>query len=63
MIKEDDGWKSYRHRRHLRKLEPEHDPFKITNLNDVDEIADDEIPDVDRHSEVGKSRKQRNSNW
>ena len=57
VIRKDDGWKSYRHRRHLRKLEPEHDPLENTNLSEVDESDDDEIPQLDRHSEVGNSRK------
>ena len=33
----------------------EHEHFKITNINDVDENADDEILDVDRHFDIGKS--------
>ena len=64
VIEKDNGRAAIRHRKFLRKLQPEHDPFNITNLqaNDVGEdTADDEILDKDRHVNVGKSRKQRNS--
>ena len=62
VIEKDNGREAIRHRRFLRKLQTEHDPFKITNLNDGDEdTADDEILDDDRHFNVGKSQKQRNS--
>ena len=56
VIEKDNGREAIRHRKFLRKLQPEHDPFNITNLNDVGEdTADDEILDDDRHVNVGKS--------
>ena len=55
VIREDDGWKSYRHRRHLRKLEPEHDNLENTNLSEVDVNDDDEIPQIPQlDRQVGK---------
>ena len=59
MIREDDGWKSYRHRRNLRKLEPEHDPLENTNLSEVDVNDDDEIPQI---PQIGKSQKENSAN-
>ena len=43
-ILEDDGWKSFRHRKHLRPLQPEHDNME-TNLN-THEDSTAEIPQV-----------------
>ena len=43
-ILEDDGWKSFRHRKHLRLLQPEHDNME-TNLNSHEESTA-EIPQV-----------------
>ena len=43
-ILEDDGWKSFRHRKHLRRLQPEHDNME-TYLNSHEESTA-EIPEV-----------------
>ena len=59
-ILEDDGWKSFRHRKHLRLLQPEHDNLENTNLDMMeDSIAQDsrEIPQVLQGNTVEKSQK------
>ena len=56
-ILEDNGWKSFRHRKHLQLLQPEHDNIE-TNLNTPeDSIAQDgrEIPQVPHGNNVEKS--------
>ena len=57
LIKKDNGRITIRHRKFLRKLEPENDPIIDTDLTNIDVTVDD--TDIPRHEETATKRSGR----
>merc|ERR1711895_176488 len=55
-ILENDGWKSFRHKKHLRRLQPEHDNMETYPNSDEESTADiPEVPHVITRSMASKN--------